>query len=114
MAELPSVGGSVCVMRTAVGGCVWRRGGGSGASACGCVLLCERVSERVSDEAARPGSGGMRAGCSDPVCCSACSLRHPIHSHRRQDVLGRLGHCQDPEGELGWIECGGPRRVWAE
>ena len=31
----------------------------------------------MSDEAARPGSGGMRAGCSDPVCCSACSLRHP-------------------------------------
>ena len=31
----------------------------------------------MSDEAARPGSGGVRAGCSDPVCCSACSLRHP-------------------------------------
>ena len=31
----------------------------------------------MSDEAARPGIGGMHAGCSDRVCCSACSLRHP-------------------------------------
>ena len=56
---------------------MWRRGGGSGASVRGCVLLCEWVSERVSDEAARAGSGCMRACCSQPVCCSACSLRPP-------------------------------------
>ena len=31
----------------------------------------------MSDEAARLASGGMRAGCSDAVCCSACSLRPP-------------------------------------
>ena len=31
----------------------------------------------MSDEAARPERGGMRTGCSDPVCCSAYSLRHP-------------------------------------
>ena len=51
--------------------------GGSGTSLYGCVLLCESATERVSDEAARPESGCMHAGCSDPVCCSACSLRHP-------------------------------------
>ena len=39
MAELPSLGGSVCVMLTAVGGCVaaWRRQRGE------CVRLCVAV-----------------------------------------------------------------------